>query len=135
MWGKIIAGLLILIGTQGFGMALSQEMKCFLYHLNEQKQMLFYMMREIDFLHRPMQEIFISLAERLQKPYDSFVRNVARKMEDGSGIGLQEIWDEEIDELEDYIGSDEYIEEVAKKLGYVYPDEIIFKPHEEEDTR
>ena len=99
MWGKIIAGLLILIGTQGFGMALSQEMKCFLYHLNEQKQMLFYMMREIDFLHRPMQEIFISLAERLQKPYDSFVRNVARKMEDGSGIGLQEIWDEEIDEL------------------------------------
>ena len=42
LWGKIIAGLLILIGTQGFGMALSQEMKCILYHINEQKQMLFY---------------------------------------------------------------------------------------------
>ncbi len=100
MWGKMVAGLLILIGTQGFGMALSQEMKCFLYHLNEQKQMLFYMMREIAFLHRPMQEIFLSLSERLQKPYDTFMIKVAEKMEDGSGLGLQEIWDKEIDEME-----------------------------------
>ena len=96
----MVAGLLILIGTQGFGMALSQEMKCFLYHLNEQKQMLFYMMREIAFLHRPMQEIFLSLSERLQKPYDTFMIKVAEKMEDGSGLGLQEIWDKEIDEME-----------------------------------
>lgn len=35
---------------------------------------------------------------------------------------------EEIDELEDYIGSDEYIEEVARENGLVYPNEIIFKP-------
>lgn len=36
--------------------------------------------------------------------------------------------EEEIDELEDYIGSDEYIEEVARENGLVYPNEIIFKP-------
>ena len=77
LWGKIIAGMLVLIGTQGFGMALSQEMKCLLYHMNEQKQMLFYIEREIAFLHRPMQEIFLSLSERLQKPYDSFLKKVA----------------------------------------------------------
>lgn len=100
MWGKIIAGLFILIGTQGFGLALSQEMKCFLYHLNEQKQMLFYMMREITFLHRPMQEIFLSMSERLQKPYDTFIGDVAQRMEDGSGKSLQEIWNEEIEKLE-----------------------------------
>ena len=35
---------------------------------------------------------------------------------------------EEIDELENYIGSDEYIEEVARENGLVYPNEIIFKP-------
>ena len=34
----------------------------------------------------------------------------------------------EIDELEKYVGTDEYVEEVAKeKLGLVYEDEIIFK--------
>ena len=35
---------------------------------------------------------------------------------------------EEIDELEDYVGTSEYVEQVAKdKLGLVYENEIIFK--------
>ena len=35
---------------------------------------------------------------------------------------------EEIDELEQYVGTDEYVEEVAReKLGLVYRNEIIFK--------
>jgi cell division protein DivIC len=35
---------------------------------------------------------------------------------------------EEIDELEEYVGTDQYVEDVAKdKLGLVYPDEIIFE--------
>lgn len=34
----------------------------------------------------------------------------------------------EIDDLEEYVGTDEYVEEVAKeKLGLVYKNEIIFK--------
>lgn len=34
----------------------------------------------------------------------------------------------EIEELEKYVGTDEYVEEVAReKLGLVYKDEIIFK--------
>lgn len=35
---------------------------------------------------------------------------------------------EEIDSLDEYVGSDEYVEEVAKeKLGLVHENEIIFK--------
>ena len=35
---------------------------------------------------------------------------------------------EEIDELKDYVGTDEYIEEVAKeKLGLVHENEILFR--------
>ncbi len=35
---------------------------------------------------------------------------------------------DEIDELEEYVGTDEYIEDVAKeKLGLVYPNEILFE--------
>lgn len=35
---------------------------------------------------------------------------------------------EEIEELEDYVGTDEYIEDVAKeKLGLINPNEILFK--------
>ncbi len=36
--------------------------------------------------------------------------------------------EEEIAELEEYVGSDQYIEDVAKeKLGLINPNEIIFK--------
>jgi cell division protein DivIC len=35
---------------------------------------------------------------------------------------------EEIEELEEYVGTDEYIEDVAKdKLGLVHPNEILFE--------
>lgn len=99
MWEKIIAGVLVLMGAQGYGVALSHEMKCYLYHMNEQKQMLFYIRKEISFLHKPMQEIFFSVAERMQKPYDSFLQRVAERMEDGSGKSLPDIWAEEIEGL------------------------------------
>lgn len=40
----------------------------------------------------------------------------------------EELRAEEIDELEEYVGTDEYIEDVAKeKLGLVYPNEILFE--------
>ena len=35
---------------------------------------------------------------------------------------------EEIDDLEEYVGTDEYVEEVAKdKLGLIHENEIIFR--------
>lgn len=39
--------------------------------------------------------------------------------------------DAELDEFEDYVGTDEYVEDVAReKLGLVYSDEILFKPED-----
>jgi cell division protein DivIC len=35
---------------------------------------------------------------------------------------------EELEEQKVYVQTKEYIEEAAKKLGFVYPEEIIFKP-------
>lgn len=41
----------------------------------------------------------------------------------------EELRSEELDELEKYAQTDEYIEDVAReKLGLVYPNEIIFTP-------
>lgn len=37
---------------------------------------------------------------------------------------------EELEEQKIYVQTKEYVEEAAKKLGFVYPDEIIFKPAE-----
>lgn len=43
----------------------------------------------------------------------------------------EEIRAEEIENLKEYVDSDEYIEKIARdKLGLVYDDEIIFKAEE-----
>jgi cell division protein FtsB len=40
---------------------------------------------------------------------------------------------EELNERSVYVQTKAYVEEVAKELGLVYPDEVIFKPTEEND--
>ena len=51
----------------------------------------------------------------------------ARKIRLEEQIALQEERQAELDDEENYVKTQEYIEEKAKSIGYVYPDEIIFK--------
>lgn len=52
----------------------------------------------------------------------------AQEMELAEQIAEEKARAKEIDELEKYVGTDEYVEEVAKeKLGLVHENEIIFK--------
>lgn len=96
MWEKAIAGLCVMTGAFGFGYALCQEMNRVLFHLNEQKRLLLYMINEISFMHRPMQEIFGAAGDRLKEPYKSFTLKITECMEERSGKNLQEIWAGEI---------------------------------------
>ena len=61
----------------------------------------------------------------------SVLADIDAKVEMKAGIkGLEEEerLDKEIDALEEYVGTDEYVEDVAKdKLGLVYPNEILFE--------
>lgn len=53
---------------------------------------------------------------------------LAQEMELAEQIEEEKAREKEIDELEKYVGTDEYVEEVAKeKLGLVHENEIIFK--------
>ena len=52
----------------------------------------------------------------------------AQEAELESQIKAEQDRADEIDELEEYVGTDEYVEDVAKeKLGLVYPNEILFE--------
>ncbi|MGN0276816.1 MAG: septum formation initiator family protein [Hominisplanchenecus sp.] len=58
--------------------------------------------------------------------YQEEIAQLEKQME------AEEARSEEIEELKEYVQSDEYAEQVAKdKLGLVYEDEIIFKPEED----
>lgn len=98
MWQKAVAGILVLCGTQGFGYAMCQEMKCLLYHDTEQKQMLLNMIGEISYLHRPMQEILERQQERIGSPYREFAASAARSMNEG--VCLRTIWSRQLEELQ-----------------------------------
>lgn len=37
---------------------------------------------------------------------------------------------EDLKSQESYVKTDEYVEEMARKMGLLYPDEVIFKPEE-----
>ena len=43
-------------------------------------------------------------------------------------LEAEKIHADEIDELEEYVGTDKYIEDVARETGLVYPNEILIKP-------
>ena len=51
----------------------------------------------------------------------------ARKKRLDEQIAMQKERQAELDDEEAYIKTREYIEEKAKSIGYVFPDEIIFK--------
>lgn len=92
MWQKAVAGMCVMAGAFGFGWSLCQEMSCVLSHFCEQRRLLALMIREISFMHRPMQEIFPIVGERLKDPYKEFLYSLAKKMEQRSGKNLQELW-------------------------------------------
>lgn len=61
----------------------------------------------------------------LKKRNDAYI---AQEMELQAQIDAEKERSAEIDELKEYVGTDEYIESVAKeKLGLVYENEILFK--------
>ena len=100
MWYQAIAGCLVMAGAYGFGMALCQDMKCLLYHLEEQKRMLLYFERETDFLHRPIQESFDTISDRLLTPYHEFAKEVATRMKQSDGKCFRDIWEQQVGELQ-----------------------------------
>ena len=56
---------------------------------------------------------------------------IAQEEEIKSRIAEEQNRSNEIDEMEGYVGTEEYIREMAReKLGLIDPNEIIFRPEE-----
>ena len=99
MWQKLVAGVCVMTGAVGFGLALCGEMSSEIRHLKLQKQIVSYMKGEIAYLRRPMEEVLDIISERMEPPYDIFLEQIAQRMKERSGKGLMELWKEEVYEL------------------------------------
>jgi stage III sporulation protein AB len=98
MWQKLIAGILCLTGASGFGYSLCRELGRNITELKTEKQMLLYIIGEISYLHRPLEEIFDILSGRVEKPFDEFLQGISVKMRERKGKRLKDIWIGEISE-------------------------------------
>lgn len=96
MWQKLVAGACVMTGSLGFGWSLCREMSCDIQHLKLQKQMLVYMIGEITYLHRPMEEIFDIISGKIASPYDAFLSDISRKMKSRDGKSLTVLWNEAV---------------------------------------
>lgn len=96
MWQDVFASLLVLFGAQGFGVALCQDMKRTQYHLQQQKRLMTYIIKEIDYIQRPLCEILEEHEARLGEPYRGFVKEVASQMKQEDGRSIQQIWRGEV---------------------------------------
>lgn len=75
--------------------------------------------------------LLIVLLVKSQELREQNAAYIAEKTELEQQIRDEEIRAEEIEKLEDYVDSTEYIEKVAReKLGLVYEDEVIYIPEE-----
>lgn len=101
MWQKLIAGVCVMTGSVGFGLALCGELSCEISHLKKQKELLLYIIGEITYLHRPAAEILSIAAERMKEPYAGFLGSVAAELDKRSGRPLTEIWSRNIDRIRD----------------------------------
>lgn len=99
MWQKLIAGACVMTGALGFGWSLCREMSCEIQHLKQQKQMLLYMIGEITYLHRPMEEIFDIISEKITAPYDCFLKELSRKLKERDGRSLIHLWQETLNRI------------------------------------
>ena len=99
MWQKFVAGACVMTGALGFGWSLCREMNCDIQHLKLQKQILLYIMGEITYLHRPMEEIFDMVSEKTESPYQAFFHEVSQKMKVRDGRSLIHIWNETMQDV------------------------------------
>lgn len=121
MWQKLIAGAFVMTGALGFGWSLCREMSCEVQELKAQKQILLYLIGEISYLHRPVEEILDIVSEKVGVPYAAFLEDVSRKLRERSGRGLERLWQEGVNGMRGRAELSEtslcYLEKLGRCLG------------------
>lgn len=118
MWQKLIASALVMTGAVGFGYVLCGEMNSEIKHLKTQKQILIYIIGEISYLHRPIEEIMDIIAEKIETPYNYFLTNVSQKIQERNGKELMSLWDESIDDMCNKVSISKTALNFLRRMGY-----------------
>lgn len=97
---KLIAGILLIIGTSGIGFCVCKEQKIRLLQLLELKRMCLMMQNEIEYSKKPLFEVCKAVAKDMKEPYQGFLMEVYSESAKNSGQRFTAIWQQSLSKLE-----------------------------------
>lgn len=97
MFVKMLASVLVLTGTLGYGYCMNRESMFQIRQLETQRRILTMMQGEIMHFHRSFPDTCQMIAEKCEEPYALFLTRVAEQMNTWQGESLEQIWKAEME--------------------------------------
>lgn len=100
---QILGAFLIIAGSTGVGYMFKKELQQRLFHLTYIKKLIGQIQDEMLYHKSTMPEICESLNKNVIAPYQDLFLRIHKKLLDHSGKSLEDVWKEEIEEIENQI--------------------------------
>ncbi len=92
MYLKIIGSLFLMSSTAAIGFIKAEELNERVKNLMELKRMMGLLQGELRFRRAALPEAFWNVSERVEKPFEGFLKEVSDKLEKREPEGFDEIW-------------------------------------------
>ena len=120
---KMIGSVLIIIATASIGFSKSDEMQCHLSELEELKKIFYLLRSELQYTRAPFAEVFEKIGQKTKTPYQIWLFELCKKLNEKRSGMFWEIWCLSITEdlQKTYLKEDELeeIKNVGRNLEYI----------------
>lgn len=120
---KIIGSIFILAACTGIGFSKSNEMQCHLNELEELKKLFYLLKSELQYTRAPFAEVFEKIGYKTCEPYQTWLHDLCKKLNEKSGSMFWKMWCQSIEEnLNDCRLKEDELDElknVGKNLEYI----------------
>lgn len=120
---RCLGMLCILAGSTGIGMSMARELELRTQELAVLQHLMLALRGEIRYMHQPLSEAFVCLAEKAPAPFEAFFSCMADELKMRCGNTAEEIWRRNLKKCLPnlHISSQEYaeFEKLGSMLGYL----------------
>ena len=122
MYIKLMGSLFLLGSAASIGFMKSEELSERVKRLQEMKRMMIFLQGELRFHRASLSEAFENVAERVQEPFGTFMKETGKRLEE-KDAGFEEIWEETSEKLLTAEGvkkeDGQLLEMLKNSLGYL----------------
>lgn len=120
---RIVGGALVILACAGIGYYMSTKLALQLKALQILKKLVIMLKGEILYMNAPLEEAFLSVAERLPLPFSRFLLAVSEDLGERSSRPFYEVWCEDADQhlKESNLSAHNLkeLKEMGENLGYL----------------